>query len=124
MAWYVYITVWMKWFSLNYVLSIGTKNVAKEIKSISEGRKRDKGISWFPELSDKSMCEKKTTLISCSIVFILFYFFFFSGRSIKIHLYWAMQNCEDNPETLRSMIRNIPSHYAVCYMTFRKLQYY
>ena len=33
---------------------IGTKNVAKELRKITEGRVRDRDISWFPELYDKS----------------------------------------------------------------------
>ena len=33
---------------------IGTKNVAKELRKITEGRIRDRDISWFPELYDKS----------------------------------------------------------------------
>ena len=32
---------------------VGTKNVAKEMKKISEGRVRDRGVTWFPELVDK-----------------------------------------------------------------------
>ena len=32
---------------------VGTKNVAKEVKKISEGRVRDRGVTWFPELADK-----------------------------------------------------------------------
>ena len=31
----------------------GTKNVGKEIKKITQGRKRDRNKRWFPELSDK-----------------------------------------------------------------------
>lgn len=37
----------------------------------------------------------------------------FTGRSIKIHLYWAMKNCGGCPETLRKLILNIPNHYMV-----------
>ena len=32
---------------------IGTKNVAKTMKSITEGTVKDRGTKWFPELSDK-----------------------------------------------------------------------
>ena len=32
---------------------VGTKNVAKEVKKISEGRVRDRGVTWFPELANK-----------------------------------------------------------------------
>ena len=33
----------------------GTKNVAKELRKITEGRVRDRNLTWFPELVDKSM---------------------------------------------------------------------
>ena len=36
--------------------SSGTKNVAKSLKKITEGRVRDKGVTWFPELVDKRKC--------------------------------------------------------------------
>ena len=32
---------------------IGTKNVAKQVFKVSQGRVRDKGVTWFPELVDK-----------------------------------------------------------------------
>ena len=32
---------------------LGTKNVAKELKKVTEGRLKDRGITWFPELTDK-----------------------------------------------------------------------
>ena len=32
----------------------GTKNVARELKKVTEGRVRDRNITWFPELSDKN----------------------------------------------------------------------
>ena len=34
----------------------GTKNVAKEMKKISEGLVRNRGVTWFPELADKRSC--------------------------------------------------------------------
>ena len=37
----------------------------------------------------------------------------FIGKSIKVHLYWAMKNCSDCPDTLRSLITNISNHYQV-----------
>ena len=33
---------------------LGTKNVAKEMAKISQGRVRDRGVTWFPEFIDKS----------------------------------------------------------------------
>ena len=32
---------------------VGTKNVGKEMKKVSQGLKRNRGKTWFPELSDK-----------------------------------------------------------------------
>ena len=32
---------------------LGTKNVGKEVKKISQGRVRDRNRTWFTELSDK-----------------------------------------------------------------------
>jgi hypothetical protein len=64
----------------------GTKNVAKQMLKISQGRVRDKRVTWFPELVDKR-------------------------KSIKTHLYWAMKNCECRADYLQSLVDNIPSHY-------------
>ena len=38
----------MHWFA-------GTKNVAKEMKKIAQGELKREGITWFTELSDKSI---------------------------------------------------------------------
>ena len=38
-------------------VTLGTKNVGKEIKKVSQGRVRDRGKTWFPELSDKRECD-------------------------------------------------------------------
>ena len=35
-------------------ISKGTKNVDKQMRKITEGRVRDRGVTWFPELVDKS----------------------------------------------------------------------
>lgn len=64
----------------------GTKNVAREMKKITEGPKKERGKKWFPQLVDKR-------------------------RSVKIHLYWAMKNCGDSPSKLQELILNIPCHY-------------
>ena len=37
-----------------FLYFIGTKNVARAMTSIATGAKKRAGISWFPELSDKS----------------------------------------------------------------------
>lgn len=74
---------------------------------ISQGRVRDRNITWFPELVDKSMIIPVSVRIICGVIFPL-------GKSIKTHLYWAMKNCGGNADSLRSLIDNIPSHYQVC----------
>ena len=43
---------------------VGTKNVAKAIKSIAIGALKRSGTTWFPELSDKS---KMNYMIECFI---------------------------------------------------------
>ena len=30
------------------------------------------------------------------------------GKSVKVHLYWAMKNCQGSADTLRDLIENIP----------------
>ena len=39
--------------NLLYVCDVGTKNVSKELKKITQGRVRDRNVTWFPELVDK-----------------------------------------------------------------------
>ena len=43
----------------------GTKNVAKEMKKVTEGLVRNREVTWFPELSDKS-----TTHLSCFLIIL------------------------------------------------------
>lgn len=64
----------------------GTKNVTKQLKKITQGLVRDRGIKWFTELGDKR-------------------------KSVKTHLYWAMKNCDGCAEMLRKLIEIIPDHY-------------
>lgn len=40
--------------SLSSYTIAGTKNVDKQVKKITEGRVRDRGVTWFPQLVDKS----------------------------------------------------------------------
>ena len=40
---------------LNYTQT-GTKNVNKQLRKVTEGRVRDRGVTWFPLLTDKSEC--------------------------------------------------------------------
>ena len=67
-------------------------------------------MTWYPDhpdLVDKSK--------SRHCVFSMYsHGVHYLGRSIKIHLYWAMRNCNTNPDTLRSLISHIPDHYQVC----------
>ena len=37
---------------------IGTKGVARDMKKICSGARRDEGIKWFTELSDKGNTKK------------------------------------------------------------------
>ena len=84
---------------------LGTKNVAKQMLKISQGRVRDRGVTWFPELVDKS----KYIFVSCTHLHGVLLL----GKSVKTHLYWAMKNCESSAGCLRDLINNIPSHYSV-----------
>ena len=62
----------------------GTKNVARELKKVSVGRATAKGKTWFPEISDNSMCNFLPVLhvYTCIIN---------SGKSTITHLYWCMK---------------------------------
>ena len=42
-------------YELNYTQT-GTKNVNKQLRKVTEGRVRDRGVTWFPQLTDKSEC--------------------------------------------------------------------
>ena len=57
MAWYVhgvhFVHVYIKCIALPSVLVVGTKNVAKQLKKITQGPKKETNVSWFPELADK-----------------------------------------------------------------------
>ena len=83
-------------------MCVGTKNVWKQMLKITQGRVRDRGVTWFPELVDKSTC----VYMECSFVTQL-------GKSIKTHLYWAMKNCQRSADCLRRLVDNIPAHYEV-----------
>ena len=60
MAWYVFNTMHLFIMLIDHVyiyfsiLYEGTKGMANAMKSIAMGRVKDKGKTWFPELSDKS----------------------------------------------------------------------
>ena len=46
-------------YSYMYMHMLGTKNVWKQMLKITQGRVRDRGVTWFPELVDKSECIHK-----------------------------------------------------------------
>lgn len=58
----------------------------KAIKKVASGLVRDAEKSWFAELSDKVKCT-------------------------KTHIYYAMKNCNGDPDVLRNYIINIVDHY-------------
>lgn len=62
------------------------KQLEKSVKAISEGAKKNHGKTWHSDLIDKP-------------------------HAIRTHAYYAMANCNENPETLRSMIMNSIEHY-------------
>ena len=80
--------------------------MTKGLKKITEGTKKDREIKWFSELSDKRMSVSfKECMYSCGVHQL--------GKSIKVHLYWAMKNCEASPDKLQELIMNVPNHYKV-----------
>ena len=92
---------------------IGTKNVAKELRKITEGRVRDRDVSWFPELYYKSKM-LYTALCTSDIIHICVHLgVLYLGQSIKTHLYWSMKNCGNSPDTLQQLIQTICNHYMV-----------
>ena len=89
--------------------TIGTKNVAKQMKKIAQGARKWEGNKWFDELSDKCMfilfCVYSYSVNCCTV--------FNSGKSTKTHLYWSMNNCNSVGDELRTGILNIVTHYKV-----------
>ena len=77
--------------------------MGKQMVKLSQGTKKCRGVSWFPELTDKS--NNSTLLLMNELRF--------TGKSIKTHLYWAMKNCECSAEKLHSLVDNITKHYQV-----------
>ena len=49
----MFICVFKSQLAHSYI--VGTKNVTKGLKKITEGTKKDREIKWFSELSDKRM---------------------------------------------------------------------
>ncbi len=47
----------------------GTKNLSKCLQKVTQGRVRDKGLTWFPELVDK----RTFPILTCIGVFSVFF---------------------------------------------------
>ena len=82
--------------------------MAREMKKITEGPKKERGKKWFPQLVDK-----RKDVLYYYYYDICIYAYSNAGRSVKIHLYWAIKNCGDSPSKLQELILNIPCHYQV-----------
>ena len=63
-----------------------TKGIAKALKSVTSGPKKNRGKTWHEELADKA-------------------------ASIKTATYYAMKNCNGDATRLREILDNIPKHY-------------
>ena len=86
----------------------GTKNVAKQMKKVSTGTKKNVGKTWFAELSDKRMFLINMTPLIILLLHLL-------GKSTKVHLYYCMKNCAQSASHLRNSTLNIVQHYQVSY---------
>ncbi|XP_074611041.1 uncharacterized protein LOC141865606 [Acropora palmata] len=80
-----------QWFSTKGIKNSydswhGGKGVKKAFKKVASGLVRDAEKSWFAELSDKVKCT-------------------------KMHIYYAMKNCNGDADVLRNYIANIVDHY-------------
>ncbi|XP_015764652.1 PREDICTED: uncharacterized protein LOC107343583 isoform X1 [Acropora digitifera] len=64
----------------------GTKGVARDMKKICSGTRRDEGIKWFTQLSDKA-------------------------KATKTHFYWAMRNNDGTAAGFQQYLLNIVDHY-------------
>ena len=78
--------------------------MGKQMMKISQGTKKCRGVSWFPELTDKS--NNSALLLMNGLRF--------KGKSIRTHHYWAMRNCNCSAEKLHNLVDNItkPGPYA------------
>ena len=70
-----------------------TKGIAKVLKSVISGAKKNSGITWHEELSDKA-------------------------ASIKTAAFYVMKNCNGDPARLRELLHNIPGHYQADHSKF------
>lgn len=62
------------------------KEVIKAMKKIAQGAAKWSGVKWHPQLSDKT-------------------------RAVKTHCYWAMLNCQQDPQKIKDALDNIIPHY-------------
>ena len=74
---------------------------------------KDKGIKWFPQLTDKSESIWSVNYAHMRIHRSHYTDVCYLEKSIKVHLYWAMKNCGGSAEKLKALIENIPAHYQV-----------
>ena len=82
--------------------------MAKILKKVCMGTVAQRGKTWFPELSDKSMLHGICVhAISCECNY--------AGKSTKTHLYWCMKRANGDAEVLRESILNISRHYQVVF---------
>ena len=63
-----------------------TKEIRKSVSKITKGARKNIGVTWHPDLSDK-------------------------GAGIKTHIYWAMKNCQGQANEIVSAMDNIEAHY-------------
>lgn len=60
--------------------------ITKGLKKIGSGAKKQLGKSWHPQITDK-------------------------GALVRNHMYWAMENCDNDPNTLRQHIDSCVTHF-------------
>ena len=99
--------------SLILAFDVGTKNVANMMLKNSQGRVRDRGVTWFPDLVDKSnyMPAEHLWLYVCTPGVLLA----FDREEYQLGptCTGAMKNCECSAERLHSLVDNTPSRYTV-----------
>lgn len=64
------------------------RSAAREMKAISSGTQKNKGVTWHPELADKV-------------------------SRMRNHLYWAMDNCNGDEATLRHHLDCAVEHFQM-----------
>ena len=82
--------------------------MSKQLNKITQGQVRDREVTWFSQAGGLTY---NPHLLNTPKVMLI------PGKSIKIHLYWAMKNCEGCPQTLRDFMVNIPNQYQARLLT-------